>query len=141
MKNFKLAFKLWFYIAGLMSLVIFASFLIFIDIMEYTNYFWYMKEIFITLFVITIIISFFVVNFYFETFQITIKAKNRFTKYLKIYFAILWRALVILIPVIGFIAYKYHGSIESRILSIILEILAGFPAIWWLLHSKNIKIK
>ncbi len=139
MKNFKLAFKLWFYIAGLMSLVIFASFLIFIDIMEYTNYFWYMKEIFITLFVITIIISFFVVNFYFETFQITIKAKNRFTKYLKylkIYFAILWRALVILIPVIGFIAYKYHGSIESRILSIILEILAGFPAIWWYLYNK-----
>ncbi len=136
MKKFKLAFKLWFHIAGIMSLIIFAFYLIFIDIMEYTNYFWYMKEIFITLFVITIIISFFVVNFYFDSFKIRIEAKTSFKKHLKIYFGILWRALVILAPIIIFIAYKFHGSIESRILTIIFEILAGFPAIWWFLYKK-----
>ncbi len=136
MKNFKLAFKLWFYIAGIMSLVIFAVYLLFINLMQ--SYFWYMKEIFIGLFIITIIISFFVINAYFETFNIQIKSKTKLGKYFKIYFGILWRALVILIPIIGIIAYEYHGSIESRIITIFLEILAGLPAIWWFLN-KNLK--
>jgi len=141
MKKFLLAFKLWCYIAGMMSLVIFVSFLLFMDIMQYTNYFYYMKEIFIGTFITVIVISFFVVNFYFDLFGIEIKSKNKFIKYLKVYFGILWRALIILIPIIGFIAYKYHGSIESRIITIIIEIIAGLPAIWWFLQNKNIKIK
>ena len=137
MKKFKMAFKIWLYIAGFMSLVIFIDFIIFMDFMEYSNYFWYMKEIFIALFIITIIISFFIVNLYFDLFKINIKAKNKFIKMLKIYWSILWRALLILIPIIGFIAYKYHGSIESRIATIIVEILVGFPAIWWFLTKTN----
>jgi len=141
MKKLLLAFKIWFYIAGIMGLVIFAAFLIFMDIMQYTNYFYYMKEIFIGIFVAVIIISFFVVNFYFDLFGIEIKSQNKYTKYLKIYFGILWRALIILIPVIGFIAYEYHGSIESRIITISIEIIAGLPAIWWFLYNKNIQIK
>jgi len=141
MKKFLVAFKLWCYIAGMMSLVIFVSFLIFMDIMEYTNYFYYMKEIFVGIFITVIVISFFVVNFYFDLFKIEIKSKNKFIKYLKVYFGILWRALIILIPVIGFMAYKYHGSIESRIAAIIIEVIAGLPAIWWFLQSKNIQTK
>ena len=139
MKNFKLAFKLWFYISVTMSLVIFVMYLLFIDLTQ--SYFWYMKDIFIGLFIITIIISFFVINTYFETFNIQIKSKTKIGKYFKIYFGILWRALLILIPIIGFIAFKYHGSIESRIATIIIEILVGFPAIWWFLNSKKIIIK
>ena len=139
MKNFKLAFKLWFYISATMSLVIFVMYLLFIDLTQ--SYFWYMKDIFIGLFIITIIISFFVINTYFETFNIQIKSKTKIGKYFKIYFGILWRALLILIPIIGFIAFKYHGSIESRIATIIIEILVGFPAIWWFLNSKKIIIK
>ena len=139
MKKFILAFKLWLYIAGMMGLIIFASFLIFMDIMQYTSYMWYMKEIFIAIFIIVIISSFFIVNFYFNLFGINVKSKNKFTKYLKIYFGILWRALIIVTPVIGFIAYKYHGSIGSRIFTIFVEIIAGLPAIWWFLYNKNIK--
>ena len=138
MKNFKLAFQLWFYIAALMSLVIFASFLLFVDIMEYTYYFFfYMKEIFIGIFTGVIIISFFVVNAYFDTFNIKVKAKTKISRYFKIYWGVLWRALVILIPIVGFIASTYHGSIQSRIATIIIEILVGFPAIWWFLAKIN----
>ena len=138
MKNFKLAFKLWFHIAGIMSMVIFASFLLFVDIMEYTSYFfWYMKEIFIAIFSGVIIISFFVVNAYFDAFNIKVKAKNKLLRYFEIYWGILWRALIILIPIIGFIAYTYHGSITSRIATIIIEILVGFPTIWWFLAKIN----
>jgi hypothetical protein len=79
--------------------------------------------------------QFFVINKYFEVFNIKINEKNKIKKYFKIYFAILWRAVLILIPVIGFIAIKYKGSIESRIWTIIIEILAGFPAIWWYLSK------
>ncbi len=141
MKKIKLAFKLWCYITGIMLLIIFAEYILFIDIMQYTNFFWYMKEIFIGIFIITIVLSFFVINLYFNLFGIEVKGKNKFIKMLKIYFNILWRALIILIPIIGFIAYKYQGSIGSRILTIFLEILAGFPAIWWFLNSKNIILK
>ena len=138
MKNFQLAFKLWFYIAGVMSLVIFTSFILFIDIMEYTYYFfWHMKEIFIGIFTGVIIISFFVINAYFDAFNIQIKAKTKIGRYFKIYWGILWRAIIILIPIIGFIASTYHGSIQSRIATIIIEILAGFPAIWWFLTKVN----
>ena len=117
-----------------MSMVIFVDFIIFIDFMQYSNLYFYMKEIFIVLFILTIIISFFVINLYFYLFGIDIKAKNKF----KIYFGILWRAIVILILIISFITYKYHGSLESRIWTIIIEILVGFPAIWWFLSSKKI---
>ena len=141
MKKFLLAFKLWSYIAGMMSLIIFASVILFMDIMQYTNYYFYMKEIFVVIFISVIVISFFVVNHYFELFNINVKAKNKITKYFKIYFGILWRAILILSPIIGFIAYKYHGSITSRIITIIIEIIAGLPAIWWFLHSKEIKIE
>ena len=132
-----LAFKLWFHIAGVMSIVICMMFLLFLDLMIYFNLFMYVKAIFISIFIITIIISFFVVNKYFEEFKIGINEKSKIKKYFKIYFSIFWRAIVILIPIIGFIAVKYHGSIESRIWTIIIEILAGFPAIWW--YLKGIK--
>jgi len=138
MKNFKLAFKLWFYIAGIMSMAIFASFLLFVDIMQYNYYFfYYMKEIFIGIFTGIIIISFFVINAYFNAFGIKIKAKTKIERYFKIYWGILWRAILILIPIIGFIASTYHGSIQSRIATIIIEILVGFPAIWWFLVKIN----
>ena len=141
MEKFKLAFKVWFYIAAFMSMVIFVDFIIFMDFMQYSNFYFYMKEIFIGLFILTIVISFFTVNLYFDMFGIKTEGKNRFIKMLKIYFGIFWRAFIILIPIIGFIAYKYHGSVESRIWTIIIEILVGFPAIWWFLSSKKIKIK
>jgi len=141
MKTFKLAFKIWFYITGVMSLVIFADYILFLDFMMYNNYFWYMKEIFVFLFVFTILISFFIVNYFFDLFKITVPSKNKFIRYLKVYFGILIRALVVLIPIIAFIAIKFHGSIESRIWTIIIEILAGFPAIWWFLNKKNLKIQ
>jgi len=139
MKKFLLALKLWSYIAGIMSLVIFASFLLFIDIMQYTNYFIYTKEIFIAIFITVIIISFFIINIYFDLFGIKVVSKTNTIKHLKIYFGILWRALVILFPIISFIAYTYQGSIESRIATIIIEIIAGLPAIWWFLYSKNVQ--
>jgi len=141
MKNFKFALKIWFYIAAMMSLILFAFFMLFMDIMQYTNYYWYMKQIFIAIFILVIISSFFVVNYYFNFFGIEIKAKNNLTRNIKIYFAVLWRALVFVIPAVGLIAYIYHGSIGSRIFTIFIEILAGFPAIWWFLNSKKIEIR
>ena len=134
----KIAFNIWLQIAGIMSLVLFADYILFFDFMMYSNLFWYMKEIFIGLFVVTIIISFFVINYFFEIYKIQIPAYNKLTRYFKIYFGILWRAFVILIPIIGFIALKYHGSIQSRIWTIVIEVLAGFPAIWWYLNSKKL---
>ncbi len=141
MKKLSIALKLWGYIATFMTLVIFADFILFMDFMQYSNLYFYIKEIFIGLFILTIIISFFIVNLYFHLFGIDIKAKNKFLKMIKIYFGILWRAILILIPIIAFIAYKYQGSIQSRIWTIIIEIFVGFPAIWWFLSSKKILIK
>jgi len=134
----KIAFNIWLQTAGIMSLVLFADYILFFDFMMYSNLFWYMKEIFIGLFIVTIIISFFVINYFFEIYKIQIPARNKLTRYFKIYFGILWRALIILVPIIGFIALKYHGSIQSRIWTVIIEVLAGFPAIWWYLNSKKL---
>jgi amino acid transporter len=139
-KLFKLVFKIWFHIAGIMSIVIFMMFLVFLDLMMYTRLFIYMKYVFVLEFIITIIVSFFVVNKYFEIFGIDIGEKNKIKKYFKIYFGILWRAVLILIPIVGYIAMKYKGSIESRIWTIIIEILVGFPAIWWYLASNKKEI-
>ncbi|GAX88266.1 conserved hypothetical protein [Lebetimonas natsushimae] len=139
MELFKPAFKLWFHIAGIMSIIIFMMFLLFLDLMMYFRMFMYVKFIFISEFIVTIIISFFVVNKYFEVFNIKINEKNKIKKYFKIYFGILWRALLILIPIISFIAITYKGSVESRIWTIIIEIMAGFPAIWWYLKSNKKK--
>jgi hypothetical protein len=89
MKLFKLAFKIWFHIAGFMGIVIFMMYLLFLDLMIYVRLFMYIKLIFISEFVITLIISFFVVNKYFEIFGININEKNKIKKYFKIYFGIL----------------------------------------------------
>ncbi|GAB6045788.1 hypothetical protein JCM11957_13860 [Caminibacter profundus] len=83
----KKAFKLWFHIAGVMFLVVFVDFLLFNDFLM-SGYYFYMKEIFIAIFVVTIIISVFVIGAYFESFGI-VKFKNRFFGYLKLYWSIL----------------------------------------------------
>jgi hypothetical protein len=131
----KESFKLWGYIALMMFLVIFVDFVLFEDFMMYSPYYVYMKEIFIFLFIFTIAVSVFVIGYFF-------KLRGHFNPtgikdYLKLYWAILWRALVIVIPVVGIIAYVFKGSIESRILTIFVEILAGLPAIYW--YLKKIK--
>ena len=135
---FKKSLKLWLHIAGIMSLVILALSILFFNIMQNYYMYKYIKPIFIGIFIAVIIISFFVINAYFEAFGIKIKTKTKTGRYFKIYFGILWRAILIVTPIIGFIAYKYHGSIPSRIATIIVEILAGLPAIYWFLKS-NIK--
>lgn len=131
---FKKAFLLWFDIAAFMFLVIIADFILFEDLIVYWRMFFYVKEIFIGLFVLTLIISVFAVGYFFERHQI-VSFQNRFTGYIKLYFSILWRALAVVMPVIGVIAYIYHGSIGSRIATVFIEILAGFPAIYWYLKK------
>jgi hypothetical protein len=135
---FKKAFKIWLDISIMMFLIVVADFILFDDFMSYTHLFMYMKEIFITIFVVTIIASFFFLGFFFEKNGITIPAKNKFLSYLKIYWGVLWRALIIVTPIIGIIAVTFHGSIGSRILTIFIEFLAGLPAIWWYLKSLKI---
>ncbi|AZV47444.1 hypothetical protein C3L23_09265 [Nautilia sp. PV-1] len=135
----KKAFNLWLKIAIFMLFVIIADFMIFEVLLVYWHLFFYMKEIFITIFAVTIIFSIFAVGYFFEQFGIEVKAKNRFFKYIKIYFSVLWRALIIVTPVIGLIAYVFHGSIGSRIATIFIEILAGFPAIYWYLKKLDKK--
>jgi hypothetical protein len=134
---FKKSLKLWIHIAGLMSLVILAFSILFFSLMQNYYMYHYIKPLFIGIFITVIVISFFVINAYFEAFGIKIDAKTKIGRYLKIYFGILWRAMIILIPIIGFIAYKYHGSIPSRIATIIVEIIAGLPAIYWFLKSTS----
>ena len=126
----KKSFLIWADIAFIMMLVIFIDFILFQDMLEYWHLFFYVKDIFISIFIFTIIISVFVTGYFFE-FHRVFYFKNRFLGYLKLYFSILWRALVIVVPIIGAIAYIYHGSLNSRVAVIIIEVLAGFPAIYW----------
>jgi len=135
---FKKAFYLWLDIAIFMFFIIVVDFMLFEDLLIYWGLFFYMKEIFIGLFTVTILFSIFAIGYFFEKHGI-VTFQNRFTGYLKLYFAILWRALVFVVPAVGFIAYIYHGSIGSRIATIFIEILAGLPAIYWYLkkNSKN----
>ncbi|WP_456479319.1 hypothetical protein [Nautilia sp.] len=135
---FKKAFYLWMDIAVFMFFVILVDFMLFEDLLMYWRLFFYMKEIFIVIFVLTVLISIFALGYFFEKHGI-ISFKNRITGYLKLYFSILWRALVFVVPIVGIIAFVYHGSIGSRIATIFIEILAGFPAIYWYLKkiSKN----
>jgi hypothetical protein len=133
---FKKAFYLWLDIAIFMFFIIFIDFMLFEDLLFYWGLFFYMKKIFVGLFILTILISIFAVGYFFEKHGI-MKFQNRFLGYLKLYFAILWRALVFVIPVVGLIAYIYHGSIGSRIATIFIEILFGFPAIYWYLKKMS----
>jgi hypothetical protein len=94
-----------------------------------------MKEIFIFIFIVTILISVFALGYFFEKAGI-VRFENKIPGYLKLYFSILWRALVFVVPIVGLIAYVYHGSIGSRIATIFIEVLAGFPAIYWYLKTK-----
>ena len=135
----KRAFLLWKDIAIMMFFIIVVDFIVFEDLIFYWHMFFYVKEIFISIFIITILFSMFFVGYFFERHGVLIAAKNRFFMYMKIYFAVLWRALIIVTPIIGVIAYIYHGSIGSRIFTIFIEILAGFGAIYWFL-KKNILI-
>ena len=127
----KKAFLLWLDIAIIMFFIIFVDFMLFEDLIFYWQLF-YSKEIFIGLFIITILFSSFFVWYFFERHGV-LTFNNRFLSYLKLYFAILWRALVIVIPIIGIIAFIYKGSIGSWIATIFIEILSGFPAIYWYL--------
>jgi hypothetical protein len=72
-------------------MVIFMMYLLFLDLMIYGNMFMYVKSIFISEFIITIIISFFVLNKYFEIFGIDIGETNKIKRYFKIYFSVFWR--------------------------------------------------
>ncbi|GAB6075117.1 hypothetical protein [Nautilia lithotrophica] len=135
---YKKAFYLWLNIAIFMFFIIVIDFILFEDLIIYWHKFFYVKEIFISLFAGTILISIFAIGYFFEK-QGVISFQNRFIGYLKLYFSIFWRALMFVVPIIGLIAYIYHGSIGSRIATIFIEILAGFPAIYWYLRkiSKN----
>jgi len=76
----------------------------------------------------------FVIGAYFESFGI-VKFKNRLFGYLKLYWSILWRALIIVMPIIALISVVFKGSIGSRIFTIFVEFLAGLPAIYWYLKK------
>ncbi|WP_457562044.1 hypothetical protein [Caminibacter pacificus] len=128
----KKAFLLWLDIAIFLFLVIFAGFIVFSDIMTYTNFWFYMKEIFISIFIITIFFSIWAIGYFFNLHGFKVQGIKQ---YLKIYWSILWRALIIVTPIIGLIAVIFKGSIFSRILTIFIEILAGFPAIYWYLKK------
>ena len=130
----KKAFFLWLDIAIFMFLIIFVDFILFLDVMEYTKYWVYMKEIFIGIFIITILISIWAVGYFFK-----LKGffnPNGVVDYLKLYWSIFWRAMVFVVPIVGIIAYVFKGSIESRFLTIFVEILIGFVAIYWYLRQK-----
>ena len=129
----KKSFYVWLDIAIFMFFIIFAEFLIFSDLLFYWGMFFYMKEIFIGFFVLTILVSIYFIGYFFNVHNIQISGM---TGYLKLYFSILWRAMIFVIPTVGLIAYIYHGSIGSRIFTIFVEILAGFPAIYWYMLSK-----
>jgi len=129
----KKAFSLWLDIAIMMFLVIVVDFIVFEDLMVYTPYWMYMKEIFIGIFIFTLLVSIWAVGYFFNIHGFKIKGV---WGYLKIYWSVFWRAMVFVIPVVGLIAYFFHGSIQSRIFTILIEILAGFPAIYWFLKKK-----
>jgi len=131
----KKAFWLWADIAIFMFFVIIADFMLFDDLMAYWREYYHMKEIFILIFVVTILISIWAIGYFFQ--RHGIEKVDSFWKYLKLYFSILWRALIIVFPIIGITAYLFHGSIGSRIFTVFIEILAGYPAIYWYLKSKN----
>jgi len=128
----KKAFFLWLDIAIFMFLIIFAGFIVFLDTMEFTHLWMYMKVVFIAMFVITILFSVWAVGYFFKLHGYDIRGIKG---YLKLYLMVLIRALIIVIPIVGIIAYIYKGSIFSRFLTIFVEILAGFPAIYWTLRK------
>jgi len=130
----KKAFFLWLDIAIFMFLIIFVDFILFLDVMEYTKYWVYMKEIFIGIFIATILISIWAVGYFFKLRGFF--NPNGVVDYLKLYWSIFWRAMVFVVPIVGIIAYVFKGSIESRFLTIFVEILIGFVAIYWYLRQK-----
>ncbi len=109
---FKKALHIWFDIAGMMFLIIFVDFVFFQLLME-EGLFFYMKQIFIALFTVTVLASVYFVGFFFNKHKIETKG---FWGYLKLYFAVFWRAMVFVVPVVGLIAVIFKGSIASRIL-------------------------
>ncbi|WP_457559937.1 hypothetical protein [Caminibacter sp.] len=130
----KKAFRIWLDISIFMFLIVFVDFLLF---QTFVVYFYSMKQInmfFVSIFIFTILISVFLLGVVFKKYGFEVKTLK---DYFKLYFSILWRALVFAIPVIGIIAMIFKGSIFSRFLTIIVEFLAGLPAIYWYLKSKK----
>ena len=77
---FKKAFYLWADIAIFMFFIIVVDYMLFEDLIFYWGLYFYAKGIFITIFVLTILISVFVVGYFFEKHGI-ISYKNRFIGY------------------------------------------------------------
>jgi hypothetical protein len=131
----KKAFLIWLDISIFMFFVVFVDFLLFQTFVVYAQSMKDINFLFITIFIVTIIFSVFLLGLVFE--KHGFKFENRLKDYLKLYFSILWRALIIAAPFIGIIAFIFKGSIFSRFLTIIIEFLAGFPAIYWYLKSRD----
>jgi hypothetical protein len=129
----KKAFLIWLDIAIFMFFIVFVDFLMFQTFVVYATSMREVNFIFISIFIITLIASIFLLGIVFE--KHGFKFENKFFGFLKLYFSILWRALVFAIPVIGIIAFIFKGSIFSRFLTIVVEFLAGFPAIYWYLKT------
>jgi len=134
----KTSFILWSKIAIFMFFVINIGFILFLTLIQYWHLYMHVKAIFISIFVITLIISFFVINYFFKNEPIFKKNKITFNPF-KLYFSLFLRAMVFVIPAVGLIAYTCHGSITSRFFTILIEILLGFPAIYWYIYSLNKK--
>ena len=128
----KKSFLIWVDISIFMFFVVFVDFLMFETFAPYCHTMRQVNVLFVTIFVFTIFISIFLLGEVFKKYGYQIRSIK---EYLKLYFSILWRALVFVIPVVGLIAFVFKGSVFSRLLTIFIEFLVGFPAIYWYLKT------
>jgi hypothetical protein len=138
-----MAFNLWVTICIKMLIVLFISVSIFIGgivIFKISE-----NTIFICIFLIFMIISIIVIYREFKKARAKNESLNKILplhKYsiqdaLYIYFALTLRAIIILLPLLGILAFFSKGDIIGRVYAVVLEFMVGYPSIYLYLKSRS----
>ncbi|MGE4547733.1 MAG: hypothetical protein AB7E28_08175 [Desulfurella sp.] len=138
-----MAFNLWVSICIKMIIVLFISVSIFISgtvIFKVSE-----NTIFTCIFLIFMLISIIVIYKEFKKARAKNENLNKILplhKYfiqdaLSIYFALTLRAIIILLPLLGILAFFSKGDIIGRIYAVVLEFMVGYPSIYWYLKDRS----
>ncbi|OSS41121.1 hypothetical protein DESAMIL20_2059 [Desulfurella amilsii] len=138
-----MAFNLWAAICFEMLIVLVISIILFISgtIIFSAN----KNTLFVGIFLIFMIISIFVIYMKFKKASAKNENLNKILpshKYLiqdavLIYFSLTIRAIIILLPLLGILAFFSKGDIIGRIYAVVLEFMVGYPSIYWYLKSRS----
>jgi hypothetical protein len=138
-----IAFDLWVAICIKMLIVLFISIGVFIG----ATMFFRVSEnaIFVSTFIIFEIISIIVIYIEFKKARVKNENLNKILplhKYviqdaLSIYLSLTIRAIIILLPFLGILAFISKGDIIGRAYAVILEFMVGYPSIYWYLKNRS----